>query len=180
MRHKLLLIVMAALLGAGAAWLYTGYSGDAAPGREATAPDELIGQRRPDFSLGSTTGEFIHAADLDGQVVLINFWATWCGPCREEMPMLSRLHERLAPRGFQVLGIALDDVQQVRAFLEELDIQYPNAVGTVDVMAMGTRYGNRAGVLPYSVLLDREGIVRWSHLGEVKEDEISALADDLL
>ena len=94
--------------------------------------------------------------------------------------MLSRLHERLAPRGFQVLGIALDDVQQVRAFLEELDIQYPNAVGTVDVMAMGTRYGNRAGVLPYSVLLDREGIVRWSHLGEVKEDEISALADDLL
>jgi peroxiredoxin len=176
-----MLLVAAGVLGVAGGWAFNTLvlnpsSAPAQPGEV----HELIGQRRPDFSLGSTTGEVLHAADFDGQVWLINFWATWCKPCREEMPMLSALRERLQSRGFEVLGIALDDVQQAREFLDELDIDYPNAVGTVDVMAVSAAYGNRVGVLPYSVLLDRNGVIRWNVLGEVDEEEITALIEELL
>ena len=94
--------------------------------------------------------------------------------------MLSELHQQLSGRGFSVLGIALDDVAPAREFLAELDIRYPNAIGTVDVMAVSALYGNHTGVLPYSVLVDRDGVIRWSVLGEVDEEEISALIEALL
>ena len=94
--------------------------------------------------------------------------------------MLLRTHEALKDRGFEVLGVAMDDVQQARDFLDELGIGYRNAVGTVDVMAMNSSYGNRAGMLPYSVLLDRDGIVRWTVLGEVEEHELQERIEPLL
>lgn len=184
MKHRMLLLVIAGVLGAGGGWLFTEQvlkagSADQAP---ATPPQgaAMIGLTRPDFSLGGTTGQLISSADFDGQVLLINFWATWCKPCREEMPMLSGLHTQLAGRGFQVLGVALDDVAQARDFVEELKISYPNAVGGVDVMAMGSAYGNRAGLLPYSVLIDRSGVIRWNSLGELKLEELSDQIEKLL
>jgi peroxiredoxin len=181
MRLRVVLLVVAGLLGAGGGWLFTKLVLDEPASQPAASGAiELVGQRRPDFSLGGSGGEPIHAADFDGQVWLINFWATWCKPCREEMPMLSELHQQLSGRGFSVLGIALDDVAPAREFLAELDIRYPNAIGTVDVMAVSALYGNHTGVLPYSVLVDRDGVIRWSVLGEVDEEEISALIEELL
>jgi peroxiredoxin len=94
--------------------------------------------------------------------------------------MLSGLHETMKDQGFSVLGIALDDVEQARDFVEELGISYPNAVGGADVMAVGVNYGNRAGLLPYSVLIDRQGLVRWTSLGELKADDIEARITKLL
>jgi len=111
---------------------------------------------------------------------LINFWATWCKPCREEMPMLSGLHNRMSGKGFTVLGIAMDDVQQARDFIDELDISYPNAVGGADVMDTSVLYGNRAGLLPYSVLVDRQGIVRWTRLGVLEIPDLEARINALL
>ncbi|MBT8062551.1 MAG: TlpA family protein disulfide reductase [Xanthomonadales bacterium] len=177
MNLKWTLLIIAGLAGAGGGWLFTETvlrNGTPEPLQAATisSPADLLGTSRPDFSLGTTTGEVLTAADLDGNVVLINFWATWCKPCRAEMPMLARVHEELNGRGFEVLGVAMDDVQQATDFLDELGITYRNAVGTVDVMAMSSVYGNRAGMLPYSVLLDRDGIVRWTELGEVEEHEL--------
>jgi peroxiredoxin len=184
MRDKLLFLFIAGIAGAGAGWLFTELvlKEDPMPAYVDNTPTqaELLDQPRPDFSLGSTTGEMIHASDFDGDVLLINFWATWCAPCREEMPMLGALHERLAPRGFSVAGIALDDVQQAREFIEELGITYPNMVGGADVMAVGVQYGNRAGLLPYSVLVDRQGIIRWTSLGELDPDELNREIEALL
>jgi len=181
MRLRVVLLVVAGLLGAGGGWLFTKLVLDEPESQPAASGAiELVGQRRPDFSLGGSNGEPIHAADFDGQVWLINFWATWCKPCREEMPMLSELYQQLSDRGFSVLGIALDDVAPARAFLAELDIRYPNAIGTVDVMAVSALYGNHTGVLPYSVLVDRDGVIRWSSLGEVHRDEVEALIEELL
>jgi len=185
MKTKILLLVVAGLAGAGGGWLFTETLlkddpvqiplPDAAP-----TASELIGQVRPDFTLGSTTGEILNASDFDGDVLLINFWATWCAPCREEMPMLSELHKSRAGQGFKVLGIALDDVQQARDFVEELGITYPNMVGGADVMATGVLYGNRAGLLPYSVLVDRQGLIRWTNLGELEADDLDTRIDALL
>ena len=94
--------------------------------------------------------------------------------------MLSALHDRLSGQGFQVLGIALDDVQQARDFVEELGIRYPVMVGGADVMATGVLYGNRAGLLPYSVLVDRQGIIRWTSLGALETSELDARIKELL
>ena len=156
------------------------------PAQHARASEPLetnkgvLGSHRPDYTLGSSSGERISAADFDGQVVLVNFWATWCKPCREEMPMLVGLHHAYQDKPFQVLGIALDDVQQAREFAAELGVDYPILVGSTDVMGVVRLYGNLSGVLPYSVLVDREGIIRWTHLGELKDEELRRQIDALL
>ena len=94
--------------------------------------------------------------------------------------MLAYTRDFLKVDGFEVLGIALDDVQQAREFIDDLDIRYPNAVGGADVMAVGVLYGNRAGLLPYSVLIDRLGIIRWTSLGELNEEELNKRIEALL
>jgi len=175
--QRILLISIAILAGIAGSlayrwWSQPDYLADpmalaSAVGQAGAA--ELIGSQRPDYTLGSSTGERVSAFEFDGLVVLVNFWATWCQPCREEMPMLAGLQQELQPQGFEVVGIALDDVAQAREFAESLGIEYPILVGSTDVMAVSNLYGNRSGTLPYSVLLDREGIIRWTHLGELKE-----------
>ena len=184
MKQRILLLVITGILGAGAGWLFTRFVLDkgAEPAQFPVTPvaQDLIGQRRPEFTLGSTSGKRLSATDLDGRVVLLNFWATWCVPCRAEMPMLAEIHETYAAREFSVIGIALDDVRQARDFATELGIGYPILVGAADVMATGLAYGNQAGLLPYSVLVDRGGIVRWTHLGELERLDLVARLEDLL
>ena len=144
------------------------------------ANSKLVGSQLPTYELLSNTGESVTNTDFAGNTVLINFWATWCLPCREEMPMLMELHEAFSERGFRVLGIALDDTQQVNRFIEEYGISYPILVGEADVMATSAAFGNMTGVLPYSVLVDKLGIIRWQYAGEISHDEISDLLKKLL
>ncbi len=142
--------------------------------------DRVVGRPRPDFRLGNTSGEWVSASDYDQNVVLVNFWATWCKPCREEMPMLASLYQENKDKGLDVIGIALDDVQQASEFVEDLGITYPILVGSTDVMAVIREYGNLSGVLPYSVLVARDGVVNWAHLGKLDEEELSVRIDTLL
>jgi thiol-disulfide isomerase/thioredoxin len=101
-----------------------------------------------------------------GRVVLLNFWATWCAPCREEMPELNRLDATLDHRRAAVVGIAADEPAEVQSFLGKLKVQYPNLVGAPDpVYAWSAQLGNQAMGLPFSVLLDRQGKVRWMKSG---------------
>ena len=121
--------------------------------------------------------------DLDGQPVslgrfaghplVINFWATWCAPCREEMPALSRVSSRTAPR-VQFVGLAQDDPAKVRAFARELGVTYPLWTGADEVMELSRRLGNRTAVLPYTVVLDGSGRVVAQKVGAYKEDELGA------
>lgn len=130
--------------------------------------------------LGSSSGEQVSASSFDGSVTLVNFWATWCKPCREEMPMLVGLYKAYSQSGFQVVGVAIDDVKQARDFAAGLGVNYPILVGSTDVMVMARSYGNLSGVLPYSVLIGRDGIVRWTHLGGLKEKELVRRIEELL
>lgn len=140
----------------------------------------LIGERRPDFKIGSQNGEWVTADDFAGKLLLVNFWATWCAPCREEMPMLVDLQSQYGSEGLQVVGIALDDVQKVREFVQAFSITYPILVGSADVMAVNQSYGNQSGALPYSVLVDQQGIIRWQFSGTLQHDELVEILQEWL
>jgi len=134
--------------------------------------DELLGQRRPDFTLSDTNGLAVSSSDFDGHVLLVNFWATWCTPCVEEMSMLSQLQQEYADQGVKFVGIALDDADQARDFAASLAISYPILVGQADVVVTGRRFGNATGMLPFSVLIDATGIIRWTRLGALTRKDL--------
>jgi len=141
---------------------------------------EIVGQRLPEFEAADLQGQQRSIRDWQGQVLLINFWATWCAPCRREMPDLMALHEEMAGQA-TVIGIALDFPEQVKLYVEELGIKCPSLVA--DDLA-GTRLvrklGNPNGLLPYSVFVDRTGVVREVKLGELTLEEAKQQLQSLL
>lgn len=109
-----------------------------------------------------------------GKVVVVNFWATWCTPCREEMPGFVKLQSRWQGRGVQFVGLAQDDPGKVAAFGRELGINYPLWLGEAEVMDLSRRLGNRLGVLPHTVLLDPQGRVVESRIGIYAEPDLES------
>jgi thiol-disulfide isomerase/thioredoxin len=118
-------------------------------------------------------------SDWRGQVVIVNFWASWCPPCREEIPGLISIHRQFAAKGVQVVGIAVDSVENTRTSAAELKIPYPVLIAGIDVIELTRKLGNRAGALPYTVILDREGKVVATHLGLISEAELARIVAPL-
>ncbi|HSH06584.1 MAG TPA: TlpA disulfide reductase family protein [Burkholderiales bacterium] len=118
-------------------------------------------------------------SDWHGKVVLCNFWATWCAPCREEIPMLVDLRERYLAQGFEVVGIAVDKADKVGEFAAKYQVSYPILVAESVGLDLMRKLGNGAGGLPFTVLLDRQGSVLNRKLGILRrkdiEPEIKAL-----
>ena len=106
---------------------------------------------------------------FQGKVLVVNFWATWCVPCREEMPAFNRVHERWKDKGVTFLGLADDDAAKVERFGHELSIAYPLWVGGESVGELSRRLGNRLGVLPHTVIFDPSGNVVDSRVGPYTE-----------
>ena len=141
---------------------------------------EVLGSKRPEFSLPDLTGESLSIKRWDGQVLLINFWATWCPPCLREIPTFVEVLERYRHDGFQIIGIAIDDRQAVSEFLNELNTNYPQLIGEQDAVEISKKYGNRYGALPYSVLVDRQGIIRFIQPGELHREVLEQQLQRLL
>lgn len=176
-------LLAVALLAAVAGYLIARQLGgaDSTPAESSRlAAESMIGRQRPDFIHSDLQGNPVSVARYDGQVVLLNFWATWCAPCVEEMPMLSEIHENNRSRGFVVIGIALDEPGRAAAFAGELGVSYPILVGEADVVMTGRRYGNASGMLPYSVLIDTEGVIRWTYLGALEASDLVSRVDRLV
>jgi len=140
----------------------------------------LVGQRRPDFRLPDLEGKEHDISEWDGQVVLLNFWASWCPPCQKEIPDFIQVREALAPRGFEVVGIAIDQRDMVQDFVDGLDIPYPILQGEADAAEVSRRYGNSLGGLPYSVLIDRHGKIRYARARPLTADELRKMVEPLL
>lgn len=143
------------------------------------APD-VIGQPIPEFELQDIDANTIRAEDFLGQFVLYNFWATWCAPCLEEMPMLQEFHTQYSTKGFQVVGIAIDELDNVRRFANDLNISYPLLVGSSETMRLNREFGNLSGALPYSVLVDKAGIIRWRGWGILEHEQLQEWAKTYL
>lgn len=123
-------------------------------------------------TFSDTAGRTHSLAEFQGKVAVVNFWATWCAPCREEMPAFVRLQERWTGRGVQFVGLANDDPRKVDRFASELRINYPLWVGGDSVGDLSKRLGNRLGVLPHTAIIDRRGQVIDSKVGPYTETEL--------
>jgi len=115
-----------------------------------------------------------------GKVLVVNFWATWCAPCREEIPAFMRVQDKWAGRGLQVVGIAIDDTDKVRPYVTELKVNYPILVGGLDSIDLARQAGNKLGALPFTVILDRQGVTIHSQLGGINQQKLEKLLDPLL
>jgi thiol-disulfide isomerase/thioredoxin len=115
-----------------------------------------------------------------GKVVVVNFWATWCGPCREEIPMFVTLQRELGDKGLQFVGIAIDDAAKVREFSANYKINYPTLLGTFDTFVISEQAGNKLRGLPYTLILDRTGAIVATETGGLKRERLQALLTPLL
>lgn len=115
--------------------------------------------------------------DFRGRPLLVNVWASWCGPCIEEMPELDRFARTQGDHGTQVVGIALDEAEAVRDFLQRVPVGYPIALDTPGPRDAGVQLGNVRGVLPYTVLLDADGRVIRQKIGPFQHGEIDDWAN---
>lgn len=126
-------------------------------GPSSWSASSLIGQPAPDFALRSMSGENLRLSEHLGEVVVINFWATWCGPCRQEMPLLDELHQKYKLAGLTLLGVNLDEsVDRATEMARTLKVSYP--VLFDERQEVGRVY--QVNSMPMTVLIDREGVVR--------------------
>lgn len=135
----------------------------------ATATGTEVGAAMPDYSAMNLDGTKFDLASRRGKVVLLNVWATWCGPCREEIPELQRIHDAYAPRGFEVVGVSVDEsgVESVKQFVDEFDMRYPVAIDPQGNIANLFQ----TSMLPTSVLVDRSGRIAWKRIGLITKND---------
>ena len=120
------------------------------------------------------SGEKLSFQSLQGKPLVLNFWATWCPPCVEEMPLLERFYQQNAANGWQVVGVAIDQPSQVKRFLGQNSISYPIALGGLGGTDLLKSLGNEQGALPFTVVLDEQGTVKMQKLGKLSEKEINS------
>lgn len=148
-----------------------------APQPPAGTPVAQRGETIPTITLPNLDGTSVTLPDAyAGRPLLINLWASWCGPCIEEMPELQRFSSTQGANGVQVIGIALDDAQAVRAFLQRVPVDYPILIDAPGPADAGVRLGNPKGVLPYSALVSADGRLLKQRIGPFAHGEIDGWA----
>ncbi len=129
----------------------------------------VIGSQRPEFAMQDIDGKIRNIKDWDGKVILLNFWATWCPPCRKEMPGFIELQKEYGDQGLQIVGVAMDDEQSVRVFAEEIQVNYPLMAGDTETIELAKRYGNTIGALPFTAIINRKGVISSTFAGELSK-----------
>ena len=168
-------VVLAAVLLTGIAfvsWQTRDPRPEAQPG---AGPGELLRAGPIDFSLPDIDGAVRRLSDWDGKARIVNFWATWCAPCRREIPLLRRAQLEHAASNLQVIGVAVDYLDPVRAYAEEADFNYPVLVGQEDAMAAFETSGQRFVGLPVTMIVAPGGELLATHIGEILDAHVDLI-----
>jgi len=175
------LILAAAGLAAAAAGFLVGpvlletLSGK--PEGEGAVPGEL---RLPPVRLLDLAGQPRSLSEWRGRFLVCNFWATWCEPCREEIPLLIATWQKYLPKGLEIVGIAIDNGPKVAEFSSKFKIPYPVLLAQVEGLDLMRQLGNKTGGLPYTVFADRQGNVVHRKLGALRTPELGKILDTLV
>ena len=131
--------------------------------------------RRPDFALTDLAGRRRPISEWDGRALVINFWATWCAPCRREIPLLNRIAHDYGPKGVEVIGIAVDFADDVRAFSKDFPIRYQLLIGEEDGLEAARAFGVQTMAFPFTAFTDSQGRMLALHMGELHRAEAEAI-----
>ncbi|MCC5811268.1 MAG: TlpA family protein disulfide reductase [Ectothiorhodospiraceae bacterium] len=167
-KRHLALLTLALLLGAAAGAI--AYS----------VWQQMQAEMRPDFTLPDLEGEPRSISEWDGKLIALNFWASWCPPCVKEIPLFNALQEEYGDRGLQFVGVAVERRENAAAFAEEIGLGYPSMQGEYEAMQVAAAYGSERGLLPYTVIIDRNGRIIERLSGEVTRDMIEPLIREKL
>ena len=185
-RHLPLIILLLVASGAAGFGVYQWLAPGSTPPANTSAI--VMGPTEKPMSLDEALGEKFDGLmdnashslnDWRGKAVLVNYWATWCAPCRAEIPLLVKLQAQYAGEGLQVVGIATDETSEkdVKAYLKSMVVNYPMLMGNEDVGRMVAGFGGNLIGLPYTLVIDRNGRVLKLHAGELSPEEANGLVD---
>ncbi len=165
------LIIIAALLALGGGIIARGLL---SPAEQSSA------MALPDFALPDVSGKLHNVSEWQGKIRVINFWATWCSPCRKEIPEFIALQEQYADKGLQFIGIAIDDQESVAKYLESININYPMLIGDVTGIALAHQLGNTIDAVPFTLIVNQQGQIIHQHPGDFSKEQIMAIITPLL
>ena len=172
------LIFVLLLVAAGvAAWLGSAHLWQSGGQGGLTGEGE---RTLPAFDFVDLDGQQRRSGEWAGKILVINFWATWCPPCREEMPLLVDIQKAYESRGVQVIGIAVDDPGMVRDFADVYAINFPILIGSTDAIKLANRLGNRFDSLPFTAVFDTTGETVYVQAGRLTRARLEGVLDDLL
>ena len=134
----------------------------------------------PDFSYEDIEGVMRQSSEWDDNILVLNFWANWCPPCRAETPAFVALQEQYADRGIQFVGLAVDEKDLVIDFADTYGVNYPMLLGDLQAVELSKQLGNRLGGLPYTVVVRPGGELEHRQPGEMKKDELEIILQRLL
>lgn len=172
-RHLLTIGAAAALAGTGAAyWQSTLNVGETITKSKSSGLDDLWQMR-----FETPEGGQLAMQTLRGKPLLINFWATWCPPCVDELPLLESFYQQNKSKSMQIVGLAADKPETVRAFLKKLPLTFPIGITDLSGIALSKSWGNLAGGLPFSVMLAANGHVMQRKIGKLSNDDLKIWLD---
>ncbi len=177
-----LLMVGLAVAGLAAGYIFNNWQHEQklAESKIAKNKEAKTSNIRPLFKLYDLEGKVRDVKEWDGQVLMINFWATWCPPCRKEIPAFVELQEKYKDKGFTIVGIALDKKQAVIDFTDPMGVNYPILMGDGEGVALSKAYGNRLGVLPFTIIIDRKGNIVHRQRQELTYEQVEGMIKPLL
>ena len=177
--RPVLFAVALAAAAAGGALLYRQQAAPAAPVPDSPRLPAAALTRLMALSLDDSAGRPQAFSQWQGKILVVNFWATWCAPCREEMPAFSRLQAKLGGNGVQVVGIGIDSPSAIKEYAYQTPQAYPLLIGGSDGLELMGQLGNTRGALPYTLVIDRRGQPSFSRLGLVSETQLENLLSSL-
>ena len=127
---------------------------------------------RPEFSFPDLQGQLRNIKEWDGNYIVLNFWATWCPPCREEIPEFIAMQKKYGATNLQFIGVAIDNTVSVNKFALEVGINYPNLIAEIQGLDLARQYGNTMGALPFFVIINPEGRIITRQVGLLERSKI--------